>query len=408
MAHSTPSASTSSQEDLGSECGQSEELFTEEEDAPEIKDALSIVVDASNRERWSDIVLEARKHMRCHPKHPGRVRDGGRVCILVESSSDDEDENKLPPCPAPEPEPEPEIEPAKPTFTLFNQLPRELRDSILLGAINPITVTGWIKIDLEWRAGPQAHFSRRRIRSWAAIPLYAVSRETRSLATTAFGAPDPRTFPFSPARDVVELAWDGSMLPTTWRKVGDYRLAGPVITGPWCGEGGDGNNLNDNDNNNNIDEEWAMPEGLCERVRTVLVDGRYARFDYGLRDGVKRPWGLVFGLLKGFFAGVRVLGVRLWDLDDEGFEGSFDAAAGEALYRVDQMDFFDGLEEVCWFETEAEGRGGGGVAFPRLRVLKVLPEIPRRGRRRHEFRFRKVRGSHFLVFRKGDTPTAGP
>ncbi|KAJ0304964.1 hypothetical protein COL516b_005747 [Colletotrichum fioriniae] len=230
MAHYIPSASSGSREGLASESGQKEEeeeelLFTdEEEDEPEIKDELKILVDASNRERWSDVVLQARKHMRCHPRHPGRVRDGGRVCILVDSSSsDEEDENKLPVR-------RPELDPAKPTFTLFPQLPKELRDSILLTAVDPITIKGWIKIDLEWWRGPQAHFPLRRIRSWAAIPLYAVSRETRALAATAFGAPDPRTFPFSPARDAVELMWDGSMLPTTWRRAEDYRLAGPVIT----------------------------------------------------------------------------------------------------------------------------------------------------------------------------------
>lgn len=401
MAHYIPSASSGSREGLASESGQKEEeeeelLFTdEEEDEPEIKDELKILVDASNRERWSDVVLQARKHMRCHPRHPGRVRDGGRVCILVDSSSsDEEDENKLPVR-------RPELDPAKPTFTLFPQLPKELRDSILLTAVDPITIKGWIKIDLEWRRGPQAHFPLRRIRSWAAIPLYAVSRETRALAATAFGAPDPRTFPFSPARDAVELMWDGSMLPTTWRRAEDYRLAGPVITGP-CRDGG-----RERREHVNIDMEWAMPRETRERVQTVIVDGRYARFDFGLRDGVKGPWGLVFRLVKGFLGEVRVLGARLWDLDDEGFEGSFDAAKGEALYRVDQMDFFDGLEGV-WSEVEAEGEGGREEApFLRLRLLRVLPEIPRRWTQ-HKLRFRKVKGSHFLVVGRGDIPTAGP
>ncbi|KXH48092.1 hypothetical protein CSAL01_11030 [Colletotrichum salicis] len=281
MAHLIPSASTRSREGLASESGQSEEelLFTEdEEDEPEIKDELRIVVDASNRERWSDVILEARKHMRCHPRHPGRVRDGGRVYILVDSSSSDEEgENKLSVCPDPNP--------ANPTFTLFTQLPKELRDTILLTAVDPITIKGWIKIDLEWRRGPQAHFPLRRIRSWAAIPLYAVSRETRTLAATAFGAPDPRTFPFSPARDAVELVWDGSMLPTTWRRAEDYRLAGPVITGP-CGGAGDVGR-EEKKKLVNIDMEWAMPRETRERVHTVFVDGRYASFDFGQRNGVK-------------------------------------------------------------------------------------------------------------------------
>ncbi|KAF4783216.1 hypothetical protein HER10_EVM0007421 [Colletotrichum scovillei] len=303
MAHIIPSASSGSQNGLGSGSGDDDEeelLFTDEEDEPEIKDELTIVVDASNRERWSDVVLEARKHMRCHPRHPGRVRDGGRVCILVDSSSsDEEDENNKLPARRPEPDP------ANPTtFTLFTQLPKELRDSILLTAVDPITIEGWVKTDLDWRNGPQAHFLLPRIRSWAAIPLYAVSRETRALATTAFGAPDPRTFPFSPARDAVELVWDGSMLPTTWRRAEDYRLAGPVIAGRCrCGERGRGHV--------NSDHEWAMPRETRERVQSVFVDGRYARFDLGLRDGTKGPWGLVFGLVNGFFGGVRVLGVRL-------------------------------------------------------------------------------------------------
>ncbi|KAI3555579.1 hypothetical protein CABS02_04335 [Colletotrichum abscissum] len=317
MAHFIPPASSGSREGLGSGSGDDDEeelLFTDEEDEPKIKDELTIVLDASNRERWSDVVLEARKHMRCHPRHPGRPS------------------------------------PANPTtFTLFTRLPKELRDSILLTAVDPITIEGWVKTDLEWRNGPQAHFFLRRIRSWAAIPLYAVSRETRALAATAFGAPDPRTFPFSPARDAVELVWDGSMLPTTWRRAEDYRLAGPVIAGRCrCGELGR--------RHVNSDHEWAMSRETRERVQSVFVDGRYARFDLGLRDGTKGPWGLVFGLVNGFFGEVRMLGVRLWDLDDEGFEGSFDVSKGEALYRVDQMDFFDGMEEV-WSEPGAEDQG---------------------------------------------------
>ncbi|KAK1470143.1 hypothetical protein CCUS01_06527 [Colletotrichum cuscutae] len=233
MAHFIPPAPSGFREGLGSGSGDDDEeemLFTDEEDEPKIKDELTIVVDASNRERWSDVVLEARKHMRCRPRHPGRVRDGRRVCILVDSSSsDEEDENNKLPVRRLEPSP------ANPTtFTLFTRLPKELRDSILLTAVDPITIEGWVKTDLEWRNGPQAHFFLRRIRSWAAIPLYAVSRETRALATTAFGAPDPRTFPFSPARDAVELVWDGSMLPTTWRRAEDYRLAGPVIAECVC------------------------------------------------------------------------------------------------------------------------------------------------------------------------------
>ncbi|UQC78930.1 uncharacterized protein CLUP02_04409 [Colletotrichum lupini] len=399
MAHFIPPASSGSREGLGSGSGdddQQELLFTDEEDEPKIKDELTIVVDASNRERWSDVVLEARKHMRCHPRHPGRVRDGRRVCILVDSSSsgEEDEKNKLPVRRL-------EPSPANPTtFTLFTRLPKELRDSILLTAVDPITIEGWVKTDLEWRNGPQAHFFLRRIRSWAAIPLYAVSRETRALAATAFGAPDPRTFPFSPARDAVELVWDGSMLPTTWRRAEDYRLAGPVIAGRCrCGELGK--------RHVNSDHEWAMPRETRERVQSVFVDGRYARFDSGLRDGTKGPWGLVFGLVNGFFGEVRMLGVRLWDLDDEGFEGSFDVSKGEALYRVDQMDFFDGMEEV-WSEPGAEDQGVRVEApFPRLRLLRVLPELPW-SKRPHKFRFRKVRGSHFLVVGRGGIPTAGP
>ncbi|KAK1716159.1 uncharacterized protein BDZ83DRAFT_42460 [Colletotrichum acutatum] len=404
-AHFIPSASIGSREVLAQESGREveeeeggaeEELFTdEEEDEPEIKDELKIFVDATNREAWSDVVLQARRHMRCHPKHPGRVRDGGRVCILVDSSSSDEEDgnNKLLVRRA-------EPGPANPTFTLFTQLPKELRDSILLTAVDPIAIEGWIKIDLEWRNGPQAHFFLRRIRSWAAIPLFAVSRETRALAVTAFGVPDPRTFPFSPARDAVELVWDGAMLPTTWRRVEDYRLAGPVIAGRCRCGGRETRHIN-------IDHEWAMPRETRERVQSMFVDGRYARFDLGLRDGTKGPWGLVFGLVNGFFGGVRVLGVRLWDSDDEGFEGSFDTAKGEALYRVDQMDFFDGMEEIL-SEPGAEDQGVRVEApFPRLRLLRVLPEIPWPKRPR-KFRFRKVRGSHFLVVGRGGIPTAKP
>ncbi|TQN63693.1 hypothetical protein CSHISOI_11721, partial [Colletotrichum shisoi] len=153
MAELIPSETSVSEED---------ELDPGEESEPEFKDDLEITIDETNRERWPDIVLQARRHMR-----------------KSSSSSEESDEDKKnnnnninnnnikahPSTPA---------EPARPRFHLFTRLPKELRDHILLTAVDPVTVEGDVKIDLEWRRGPQAHFRQPLIRSFAAIPLYAV------------------------------------------------------------------------------------------------------------------------------------------------------------------------------------------------------------------------------------------
>ncbi|TID01931.1 hypothetical protein CH35J_004662 [Colletotrichum higginsianum] len=372
MAELVPSETSVSDED---------ELDPGEESEPEFKDNFEITIDEGNRERWPDIVLQARRHMRCHPYHWQRHRRPGITCFLRESPSSsegsDEDNNNNNNNNA---HPSTPVEPARPRFHLFTRLPKELRNHILLTTVDPVTVEGDVRIDLEWRRGPQAHFRQHLIRSFAAIPLYAVSRETRALATASFGAPDPRTFPLSPARDAVGLVWDGSTSAKTWRTTGDdHREAGPVVSAARRGC---------------PSREWAMPRSLCQRVRRVVVDGRHARFD----DGGKGPWGLVFGLVRDYFAEVGVLRLRMWDLDDEGFEGTRGAGPEEALYRVDQMDFFDRLEEAS-----GDGRT---VPFPMLRTLRIVPELDFRRKRR--MLFRKVRGSHFLVARDDETPTAGP
>ncbi|KZL64268.1 hypothetical protein CI238_00511 [Colletotrichum incanum] len=343
-----------------------EELDPGEESEPEVKDDLEITVDARNCEGWSDMILQARRHMRCHPYHWKRYRDPWIKCYLrnASSSSHESDGDKAPLPPEPEPE--------QPKFHLFVDLSKELRDKIMLMTIDPVIVEGDIRIDFEWGQGPQAHFRQHLIRKWGAIPLYAVSREIRALATAFFGAPDPRTFPFSPAQDAVELIWDGSMLPTTWRTTDDYREAGPVVSAARKGHS---------------NREWAMPRRLCERVWHVVVDGRYARFD----NGRKGPWQLVFGIVRDFFTETRFLGLRMWDLDDEGFDGSYDPTM-EALYRVDQMDFFDRLEGMS-----EDGR----VPFPRLRTLRVLPKLAIRKRR---MKFRKAKEGHFLVVRNDEIP----
>ncbi|WYZ40909.1 hypothetical protein EsH8_IV_001250 [Colletotrichum jinshuiense] len=365
----------SSPELLSSASEDDDEEEEEEEEEPEIKEELVIAIDATNRDRWRDIVLRARRHMRCHHHHWGRRPERSwQTCILSEdspSSSDEGDGAHDPPPPVSEPEP--------PTFHLFMGLPKELRDEILLASVDPIVVKGWVKIDLEWRRGPQAHFSSSHSRRWSAIPLFGVSREIRAVATAFFGAPDPRGFPFSPARDSVVLEWDGSMVPTTWRAEGNYREAGPVVTASITG---------------GPNKEWAMPRSLCERIQHAVVDGRYGYFD----GGPKGAWHLVFEILKGFFPELKVLEVKLWDLDDERFEGAYDPAA-EELYRVDQLDFFDRLEEMS-----EDGR----VPFPKLRSIKIVPKLPLRRQTRERFRFRQVNGGHFVVVRKGEIPTAGP
>ncbi|GJC86110.1 hypothetical protein ColLi_08948 [Colletotrichum liriopes] len=346
-----------------------EELDPGEESEPEVKDNLEITIDARNREEWPDIIFQARRHMRCHPQHRKRHRDPWITCALrnASSSSDEGDGDKVSLPPEPEPE--------QPRFHLFVDLPKELRDKIMLMTVDPVIVEGDIRIDFEWRQGPQAHFRQHLIRKWGAISLYAVSRETRALATAFFGPPDPRTFPFSPAQDAVKLIWDGSMLPATWRTTDDYREAGPVVSAARRG---------------NPNREWEMPWGLCERVWHVVVDGRYARFGHGS----KGPWQLVFGLVRDFFPETRFLELRMWDLDDEGFDGGYDPTM-EALYRVDQMDFFDRLVGMS-----EDGR----VPFPKLRTFRVVPKLAiRTGRKK----FRKANKDSFLVVRNDENPTTG-
>ncbi|GKT88848.1 hypothetical protein Ct61P_06698 [Colletotrichum tofieldiae] len=333
-----------------------EELDPGEESEPEVKDNLEITIDARNREEWPDIILQARRHMRCHPQHWKRHRDPWITCALrnASSSSDEDDGDKVSLPPEPEPE--------QPRFHLFVDLPKELKDKIMLMTVDPVIIEGDIRIDFEWRQGPQAHFRQRLIRKRGAISLYAVSRETKALATAFFGAPDPRTFPFSPAQDAVKLIWDGSMLPATWRTTDDYREAGPVVSAARRG---------------NPNREWEMPRGSVSGCGTLLLTDATPGSTMGERGH-----------------GSWFLALRMWDLDDEGFDGGYDPTM-EALYRADQMDFFDRLEEMS-----EDGR----VPFPKLRTFRVVPKLAIRTRRK---KFRKANKDHFLVVRNDEIPTTG-
>ncbi|KAK7458344.1 hypothetical protein CaCOL14_006777 [Colletotrichum acutatum] len=265
-----------------------------------------------------------------------------------------------------------------PTFPLFTELPKELRDKILLSSQAPIVMEGFAVMDQEWRGGPQAHF--RSYRSWHQIPLYAVSRETRALAITFFGEPDPLSVPFNPTQDAILLDWDGSKhAERGW--TGNHRSPGPVLTTRrW-----------------NASEEWAMPRNLCDRVHHVKVDARHAACE-NADKGEKVSWRLVFGLLKEHFRNMTMLEVNLSDLDDKRFEGTYDPV-GQELYRIDQLDLFDELEEMS---------DDGRVPFQSLRRFTIIPELQTSLQAEREIlKFRKAGGSHSKVFRQGQIPKVG-
>ncbi|KAF9869292.1 hypothetical protein CkaCkLH20_13209 [Colletotrichum karsti] len=347
---------------------------TSEEDAGagagalEPRGDLEITIDERSRGDWRSVILRARKHLHCVPHTPGRCAEvdyydsiSPRVNKATYEAGDGSRGDA--------------------SFPVFPQLPKELRDKILLLSVDPLMIEGWVRVDREWNHGPQVRFSSDAIRSWRDVPLYAVSRETRALACGAFGAPDPLGFPFSPARDVVSVIWDGGTLWAGHRFLGDVRDAGPVIASGTTRTGRRG-------------REWVMPEGLRARVREVSVDGLFGVFG----QEKKGRWGLVFGIL-GWFAELRVLEVLLWDADDGRFEGVWDCGR-EELYRIDQLDFLDELEEMA---------GDGVVPFPKMEMLRVKCVLAtEEQRRKGKFTFRKVNGSHFLVVKKGEYPTAGP
>ncbi|GKT96656.1 hypothetical protein CT0861_10794 [Colletotrichum tofieldiae] len=187
---SSPELFSSASEDGDDEDEEEEE--EEEDEEPEIKEELSIAIDATNRDRWPDIVLQARRHMRCHPHHWGRrpERPWPTCALGGDSSSTSSDDGggdgdgegaHAPP-------------PPTRTFRFFTALPKELRDEILLASVDAVVVRGRVRVDLEWRRGAQAHFSSSRGRRWSSIALFGVSREARALATATFGTPDPRWF----------------------------------------------------------------------------------------------------------------------------------------------------------------------------------------------------------------------
>ncbi|KAF5499215.1 hypothetical protein CGCF413_v006374 [Colletotrichum fructicola] len=348
-------------------------------EVPQPKGDLDILIDRDNREDWHGIVLRARKHMRCVPHHPDRYAQveydpscpegvnlptgdsntTGHTEKGPPPSADGEVDTLLPP-------------PPPPTFHLFAHLPKELRDKILLASVPPVRIEAFVRVDFEWNHGPQARFSQNTIRAWRDLVLYAVSAETRRLACAAYGVPDPLGFPFSPARDAVWLLWDGGTMWAAHRFLKDCREAGAVVQ--------------------RESREWVMPEGLRARVAEVVVELMYGFFD----SGRKGPWRYAFGLLKEF-PGMRVLTVEMWDLDDGGFGGVYDGEK-EEVYRVDQLDLFDELEGMS---------EDGVVPFPGLRVLRVSSVLPTFKQTQGRLRFRKVNGSHFVVVRKDEVPTAG-
>ncbi|KAL2884368.1 hypothetical protein SGCOL_000313 [Colletotrichum sp. CLE4] len=266
-----------------------------------------------------------------------------------------------------------------PTFPLFMDLPKELRDKILLSSEAPIVMNGSVVMDQEWRGGTQVHF--RSYRSWHQIPLYAVSHETRALAITFFGEPDPLSIPFNAAEDFVLLDWNGSMqAERSW--MGDHRSPGPVLTSRrW----------------NAAKKEWAMPRNLCDRIQHVKVDARHAASEDAAK-GEKVPWRLVFGLLGEYFSNMTMLEVKLWDLDDKRFEGAYDPV-GQELYRIDQLDLLNELEEMS---------ENGRVPFQALRRFIIAPELQTPLQAEREvLKFRKMGGSYFKVFRQGQIPKVG-
>ncbi|KAK1718070.1 uncharacterized protein BDZ83DRAFT_633268 [Colletotrichum acutatum] len=332
---------------------------------PWIKTDLDIPIDATNRDKWPSLVLQARRHMRCHPYHPKRLPKNYQPFQMVVDSPEDEGERSRKEVDISEP----------PTFPLFTELPKELRDKILLSSQAPIIMEGFAVMDQEWRGGPQAHF--RSYRSWHQIPLYAVSRETRALAITFFGEPDPLSVPFNPTQDAILLDWDGSKhAERGW--TGNHKSPGPVLTTRrW-----------------NASEEWAMPRNLCDRVHHVKVDARHAACE-NADKGEKVSWRLVFGLLKEHFRNMTMLEVNLSDLDDKRFEGTYDPV-GQELYRIDQLDLFDELEEMS---------DDGRVPFQSLRRFTIIPELQTPLQAEREIlKFRKAGGGHFKVFRQGQIP----
>ncbi|KAJ3957413.1 hypothetical protein N0V92_006028 [Colletotrichum tropicale] len=349
-------------------------------EVPQPKGDLDIFIDRDNREDWRGIVLRARKHMRCVPHHPDRYAlveydpscPEGVNLQTGDSNTTGHIEKGPPPSADGEVDTLPPPPPPPPTFHLFAHLPKELRDKILLASVPPVRIEAFVRVDFEWNHGPQARFSQKTIRAWRDVVLYAVSAETRRLACAAYGVPDPLGFPFSTVKDAVWLLWDGGTMWAAHRFLKDCREAGAVVQREF--------------------REWVMPEGLRARVAEVVVELMYGFFD----SGRKGPWRYVFGLLKEF-PGMRVLTVEMWDLDDGGFEGVYDGEK-EELYRVDQLDLFDELEGMS---------EDGVVPFPGLRLLTARAVLPTLKQTQGRLRFRKVNGSHFVIVRKNEVPTAG-
>ncbi|EQB48627.1 hypothetical protein CGLO_12127 [Colletotrichum gloeosporioides Cg-14] len=342
-----------------------EELYDAIE--PQIKGNLEIAIDSTNRERWPDVILKARRHMRCHPYHPKRLPKSYRPFqMVVDPPSDESHETN-----------DGSSRPALTTFPVFMDLPKELRDKIMLMSQTPTVMQGKVVIDLEWREGPQIHF--QPYRSWSSVSLYSVSRETRALAITYFGEPQPDSIPFNSSHDFVEVDWNGSMqAERSW--TGDHKGPGPVLV---------------TRRRNVTEKEWPMPRDLCERIQHVVIDGRNAAFE---DDSKKGPWRLAFGLLRDYFKNLRILDITLWDLDDARSDRAYDTVSQE-LYRIDQLDFLDELEDMS---------SDGHTPFLKLECVSIIPELPTPLQaEREQFKFRTLKGSHFRIINSGELPRAG-
>ena len=98
-------------------------------------------------------------------------------------------------------------------FAQFTILPPELRHQILLDLVEPVTIEAVVRqaptaygvsVHLTgFRAGRRSEFAA--VRSFASIPLYALSGESRDLAIRVFGRPAPDAFPFNPKTDTLRL-----------------------------------------------------------------------------------------------------------------------------------------------------------------------------------------------------------
>ena len=262
-------------------------------------------------------------------------------------------------------------------FAQFTILHPELRHQILLDLVEPVILEAVVRpaptaygvsVHLTgFRAGRCSEFAP--VRSFASIPLYSLSSESRDLAIRVFGRPARNAFPFNPKTDTLRLDLSDLHTPIpTSESIGES----PAIT--FCPRSAPTRQfrllpfLS-------FTITAAAPPAVLARIRTVVVRvpqglGEDHEYLVGLDCAQQRFGGDCMRDLMRLLAeqapNLEELGVEFFRGDDCLFECG--AVKGLVEYEAGK----DGLWDVKVLEMLDAIEGEGRCLFGRLKRLRLV------------------------------------